>query len=97
MPLRGTVRVAHHEFALTGEAWVFSDANPSVATPSRLTPFAARATVARMNATHVNARIAELMEQDRFWAEPETLAEAIAMWGTGANEHGVFCQHERIE
>ena len=50
-----------------------------------------------MNAAHVNTRIAELTEQDSFWADPESLAEAVAMWGTGANEHGVFCQHERIE
>ena len=50
-----------------------------------------------MNPAHVNTRIAELMEQDRFWAEPGSLAEAVSLWGTGSNEHGVFCQHERIE
>jgi hypothetical protein len=51
-----------------------------------------------MNAAQVNDRIAELMEEhDRWWAVPEALAEAIAMWGSGSNEHGVFCRHERIE
>jgi hypothetical protein len=50
-----------------------------------------------MNAAHVNARIAELREQDRWWAVPEALAEAISIWGGNCNEHGVFCQHERLE
>ena len=47
--------------------------------------------------SHVTARIAELMETDRYWADPDALAEAMTPWGTGANEHGVFCRHERIE
>jgi hypothetical protein len=51
-----------------------------------------------MNAAQVNARIEELMDQhDRWWAVPEALAEAMTLWGDGANEHGVFCTHERIE
>ena len=50
-----------------------------------------------MNAAHVNSRITELMESPRYWADPDALAEAMKLWGAGANEHGVFCQHDRIE
>jgi hypothetical protein len=28
---------------------------------------------------------------------PEALAEAVSHWGSGANEHGVCCRHERVE
>ena len=50
-----------------------------------------------MNPARVNARIEELMKAERYWADLESLAEAMKLWGTGANEYGVFCQHERIE
>jgi hypothetical protein len=51
-----------------------------------------------MNPARVNARIEALTDQhDRWWAVPEALAEAMTLWGEGANEHGVFCTYERIE
>jgi hypothetical protein len=28
---------------------------------------------------------------------PEALAEAVSLWGSGANEHGVFCRQEPVE
>jgi hypothetical protein len=47
---------------------------------------------------HVNAQIASIKERHpRYWSVPEALAEAVSIWGSGANEHGVFCRHERIE
>jgi hypothetical protein len=50
-----------------------------------------------MNAAQVNARIEELTEADRYWADEAALAEAMKLWGSGSNEHWVFCDHERIE
>jgi hypothetical protein len=48
---------------------------------------------------HVNERIAAIMNryQNHFWCGPEALAEARSLWGEGANEHGVFCRHDRVE
>jgi hypothetical protein len=48
---------------------------------------------------HVNARIAAIMERhpNHYWCVPEALAEAVSLWGAGANEHGVFSRHERVE
>ena len=45
----------------------------------------------------INTRIEELMEADRYWADPATMAEAVNLWCGNCNEHGVFTQHERIE
>jgi hypothetical protein len=43
----------------------------------------------------VNARIAAILqEHDDPWRVPEALAEAMHLWGSGANEHGVFCDFE---
>jgi hypothetical protein len=47
---------------------------------------------------HVNARTAAIMDRyPDYWRVPESLAEAVSLWGTGANDHGVFRRYERDE